>query len=69
MEQIEPIGMTVSEAAAALRISEPALYRLLKTGAIRAAKLPNRCGWRIHPDSLHEFVRNGGVFDGVDNEE
>lgn len=46
--------LTVYEAAAFLRISRAALYKLLKRGEIPAAKVLDR--WRFSRRQLHQWI-------------
>lgn len=61
MSEVERIGLTVEEAAQALRVSERAVADLLRTGKIKAVKLGNRGGWRIHPQAIHDYLLKGDL--------
>ena len=59
MTPIEKIGLTAEEAAEALRVSERTILDLIKSGNIKAVKIGNRAGWRIHPDAIAEWMKAG----------
>lgn len=59
MTEIERIGLTVEEAAQALRVSERAMADLLREGKIKGVKIGNRGGWRIHPQAIHDYLLKG----------
>ena len=61
MTEIEQIGLTVEEAAQALRVSERAVADLLRTGKIKAVKIGNRGGWRIHPQAINDYLLKGDL--------
>ncbi|MGW6407392.1 helix-turn-helix domain-containing protein [Streptomyces vinaceus] len=48
--------MTVAEAMAALRISRPKLYDLIRSGALPSFTIGR--ARRIPADSLHRFIHN-----------
>ena len=59
MSKIEKIGLTAEEAAQALRVSERAVSDLLRAGKIKAVKIGNRGGWRIHPQAINDYLLKG----------
>ena len=59
MTAIEKIGLTTEEAAEALRVSERTILDLIKSGGIKAVKIGNRAGWRIHPDAIADWMKAG----------
>ena len=61
MSEIEKIGLTVEEAAQALRVSERAMADLLREGKIQGVKIGNRVGWRIHPDAIKAYLLKGDL--------
>lgn len=50
----EPIVYTIKEAAAALKVSEPTLYRMLKRGEVRSVKFGRTT--RIPAVAIDELV-------------
>lgn len=66
-EKIETIGLTLEEAAGALRITPKAMSELLRSGKMPAVKLGNRGGWRIHPQAIHEYLLRGDTT-GIEDE-
>lgn len=69
MGDIETIGLTTKEAAEALRVTEVTVLELVRSGAIKAVKLGNRGGWRIHPDAIAAWMKAGTLDPGADDPE
>jgi excisionase family DNA binding protein len=59
VSEIEKVGLTADEAAQALRVSERAMGDLLRTGKVKAVKIGNRGGWRIHPQAINDYLLKG----------
>ena len=59
------IGLTVDEAAAALRTDDKTIRKLIQSGEI-PARIVGR-GYRIDPDALRDWIASGD--DGVDKPE
>ena len=59
MSEIEKLGLNVEEAAKALRVSERAMADLLRASKIKAVKIGNRGGWRIHPQAINDYLLQG----------
>lgn len=68
MGEIEKIGLTTKEAAEALRVTELTVQELVRSGAIKAVKLGNRGGWRIHPDAIAVWMKAGTLNPEADDE-
>ncbi len=51
--------LRISEAAAALRVSESTIYRLLDRGRLHRVQVLDR-STRVSEESVQEYVRNGG---------
>jgi excisionase family DNA binding protein len=49
---------TVAEAAKYLKVHEQTIYKLLRSGKLKGAKVGK--DWRIHKDILDEFLKKGG---------
>lgn len=54
--------LRVAEAAEALAVSEPMVWKLIKTGALRSIKVGN--ARRIPVDALDEFVEHQAATGG-----
>ena len=57
MESVPIIGLTMQEAADALRIDVKTMRRLIREGEIPARKVGK--GWRIHPDAITDWLKAG----------
>jgi excisionase family DNA binding protein len=68
-EGVEPIGLTLKEAAALLRVHENTLAKLLQSGAIRGVKIGRE--WRTSRLALEDFVdgRGGTPTPGLEDED
>ena len=64
-EKIEwpPIGMTLDEAAAALRVDSKTIRTLIKAGDFPARKVG--VGWRIDPDAVKRWLDIKGPRESV----
>lgn len=49
---------TVAEAAKYLKVHEQTIYKLLRTGKLKGAKVGK--DWRIHKDVLDDYLKKGG---------
>lgn len=56
-KEVEPIGYTLEEGAAALRCHPNTLRRLLVAGEIPAQKVGK--GWRISPRAIERWLERG----------
>lgn len=58
-EKIEwpPIGMTLEEAAASLRVNPRTLHEFIRRGDFSARKVG--VGWRIEPDAVKAWLASG----------
>ncbi len=55
---IQPLLLTVEEAAKSLRCSRSSIYNLMDRGAIQSVKVGNLR--RIRPSSLESFIERAG---------
>lgn len=51
--------LTVREVASALQVSTMTVYRLMEDGILTHIRVGRN--YRIHPDALDAFIRNGGT--------
>lgn len=56
-----PVMLTVEEAHVMFRLSKQFLYRLAKSGNIRAVRAGNK--FLLSAESLSEYLRNGSLTD------
>lgn len=54
---IQYIGLTLDEAAKALRVDSRTMRTLIQAGKVKAVKAGK--GWRIHPDAIAEWMKGG----------
>ena len=55
--EIEPIGYTLEETAAALRMHPETIARLLRSGDMPGRKIGKE--WRISPKAVEEWLASG----------
>ncbi|MEA4856057.1 MAG: helix-turn-helix domain-containing protein [Solidesulfovibrio sp. DCME] len=63
----EPIGLTLKEAAAMLRVHENTLAKLLQDGRVRGVKIGRE--WRTSKKALEDFVDGQGPRPLAEDEE
>ena len=61
------IGMTIDEAAAALRVDRKTIFKLLQQGDFPARKVGK--GWRVDPDAVRAWLATGNTGQGVTDDE
>ena len=61
------IGMTIDEAAEALRVNPKTIRMLIKEGTFPARKVGK--GWRIDPEAVKQWLAEGRSLQGEDVEE
>lgn len=57
---IQYIGLTLEEAAKALRVDSRTMRTLIQAGKVKAVKAGK--GWRIHPDAIAEWMKAGTPY-------
>ena len=61
---VQHIGLTLDEAAKALRVDSRTMRALIQTGKVNAVKAGK--GWRIHPDAIAEWMKAGTPDAGLE---
>jgi len=61
MTQLEPVLVSVNEAAAALRLSRATFYKLLNSGAVRAVKSGKRT--LVSTKALREYAETLSAYE------
>jgi excisionase family DNA binding protein len=51
--------LTVRDAMRVLRLSRLSIYRAIASGRLRALKVGGGKLWRIRPEVLEDYIRNG----------
>ena len=64
---IQYIGLTLDEAAKALRVDLRTMRAWVQAGKVKAVKAGK--GWRIHPDAIAEWMKAGTPDPKAEDEE